>query len=155
MEYCDSKLLTFLSEQDTLSAFSCPYTSQQNGRTERKRRHILDSIYAMLISASCPKPTWGEATLTVVHIINRLPSFVLGNVSPFEHLYLTKLDYNSLKVLVVHVLSSFSPMNILNLSLVPVYVLFLVMALNTWIIDVETQYLNASTSLAMLYTGNT
>jgi hypothetical protein len=55
MEYRDSKLLSFLSEQGTLSEFSCAYTSQQNGRAERKHRHILDSVRAMLISASCPE----------------------------------------------------------------------------------------------------
>jgi transposase InsO family protein len=55
MEYRDSKLLSFLSEQGTLSEFSCAYTSQQNGRAERKHRHILNSVRAMLISASCPE----------------------------------------------------------------------------------------------------
>jgi len=78
-----------------LSEFSCPYTSQQNGRAERKHRHILDSVRAMLISTSCPERAWGEAALTAVHIINRLPSSVLGNVSPFERLYLTTPNYNS------------------------------------------------------------
>ncbi|XP_072080873.1 uncharacterized protein [Arachis hypogaea] len=63
----------------TLSEFSCPGTSQQNGRAERKHRHILDSVRAILISFSCPKRAWGEAVITVVHAINRLPSSVLGS----------------------------------------------------------------------------
>ncbi|KAI5436000.1 hypothetical protein KIW84_022434 [Lathyrus oleraceus] len=79
MEYRDSKLLSFLCEKGTLSEFSCLYTSQQNGQVERKHRHILDSVYAMLISVSCLKRTWGEATLTTVHIINRPPSSFLGS----------------------------------------------------------------------------
>ena len=98
MEYRDTKLLTFLAEQGTLSEFSCPGTSQQNGRAERKHRHILDSVRAMLISSSCPEHAWGEAVLTAVHVINRLPSIVLSNISPFERLYNTAPDYNSLKV---------------------------------------------------------
>jgi len=57
-----------------------------------------DSIRAMLISSSCPKRAWGEGALTVVHLINYLPSFAIGNVSPFEHLYHTPSHYNSLKV---------------------------------------------------------
>lgn len=44
MEYCDSKLLSFLGDQSTLSEFSCPYISQQNGCAERKHRHIIDSV---------------------------------------------------------------------------------------------------------------
>lgn len=46
-------------------------------------------------------------------------------------------------------------MSILNLNLVPVYVIFLVMELNTTSIDVGTQYLNAFASLTMLYFENT
>ncbi|KAI5412839.1 hypothetical protein KIW84_057460 [Lathyrus oleraceus] len=70
----------------TLSELSCPYTYPKNGRAERKHRHILDSDRGMLISTSYLESTSGEATLTNIHIINRLPSFVLGNVSPFERL---------------------------------------------------------------------
>ena len=81
-----------------MSEFSCPGTSQQNGRAERKHRHILDSVRAMLISSSCPERAWGEAVLTSVYVINRLPSVVLSNISPFERLYNTAPDYNSLKV---------------------------------------------------------
>lgn len=55
LKYRDSKLLTFLNSQDTISQYSCPYTSQQNGCAERKHRHILDSISALLISSSCPE----------------------------------------------------------------------------------------------------
>jgi hypothetical protein len=52
----------------------------------------------MLISASCPERAWGEAALTAVHVINRLLSSGIDNVSPFEHLYLTAPNYNSLNV---------------------------------------------------------
>ncbi|KAL6327287.1 hypothetical protein AAG906_018585 [Vitis piasezkii] len=35
-------------------------TSQQNGRAERKLRHILDTVRALLLSAKIPAPFWGE-----------------------------------------------------------------------------------------------
>ncbi|XP_057759326.1 uncharacterized protein LOC130979796 [Arachis stenosperma] len=88
----------FLAEQGTLSEFSCPGTSQQNGRGEHKHRHILDSVREMLISSSCPERAWGEAVLTVVHVINRLLSSILSNTTPFKHLYHTPPDYSSLRV---------------------------------------------------------
>ncbi|KAA0032344.1 uncharacterized protein E5676_scaffold340G00040 [Cucumis melo var. makuwa] len=81
----------------TLVQRSCPHTSQQNGRAERKHRHILDSVRALLLSASCPEKFWGEAALTSVYTINRLPSSVLQNISPFEKLYGTPPNYSNLK----------------------------------------------------------
>ncbi|KAL0541716.1 hypothetical protein IC582_021771 [Cucumis melo] len=97
LEYKDSTLLSFLSQQGTLVQRSCPHTSQQNGRVERKHLHILDSVRALLLSASCPKKFWGEAALTSVYSINRLPSSVLQNISPFEKLYGTPPNYSNLK----------------------------------------------------------
>ena len=77
MEYKDSRLLSFIAHQGTLIQRSCPHTSQQNGRAERKHRHILDSVRAQLLSTSCPEKIWGEAALTSVYVINRIPSHVI------------------------------------------------------------------------------
>ncbi|KAL0549526.1 hypothetical protein IC582_014011 [Cucumis melo] len=97
LEYKDSTSLSFLSKQGTLVQRSCPYTSQQNGRAERKHRHILDSVRALLFSALYPEKFWGEAALTFVYTINRLPSSILQNISPFEKLYGTPPNYSNLK----------------------------------------------------------
>ncbi|KAL0534904.1 hypothetical protein IC582_029203 [Cucumis melo] len=93
-----TRFLSFLAQQGTLIQRSCPHTSQQNGRAERKHRHILDSVRAQLLSASCSEKFWGEAALTSVYVINRLPSQVIYNVSPFEQLYGTSPSYSNLKV---------------------------------------------------------
>jgi hypothetical protein len=100
MEYRDSQFLDFIHTQDTIIQRSYTGTSQQNGRAERKHRHILDSIRGFLISASCPERFFffGEAALTTVYTINRLPSSALQNVTPFEHLYGTPASYSSLRV---------------------------------------------------------
>ncbi|GKU98443.1 hypothetical protein SLEP1_g11451 [Rubroshorea leprosula] len=90
----DSRTLS----EGTLPQQSCPYTSEQNGRAERKHRHILDSIRALLISSSCPERFWGEAALTAVYLINRIPSSVLNNQSPYERLHGILPAYNLLKV---------------------------------------------------------
>ena len=73
-EYNDKSFLSFLDSHGTLTQQSCPYTSQQNGHAEQKYRHILDVVHTLFISASLPKHFWGEAALTAVYTINRIPS---------------------------------------------------------------------------------
>ena len=54
-EYHDKSFLSILDSNGTLPHYSCPYTSQQNGRAERKLRHNLDVVHTLLISASVPE----------------------------------------------------------------------------------------------------
>ena len=98
MEYKETNFLRFLREQGTISQYSCPGTSQQNGRAERKHRHILDIVRTLLISSGCPERFWGEAALTVVYTINRIPVPSLHNQSPYERLHGRTPAYNLLKV---------------------------------------------------------
>ncbi|TYK08350.1 putative mitochondrial protein [Cucumis melo var. makuwa] len=107
LEYKDSTLLCFLSQQGILFQRSCPHTSQQNGRAERKHCHILDSVHALLLFAS--EKFWGEVALTSVYTINRLPSSVLQNISPFERLYGTPPNYSNLKSTPDNELAQFAP----------------------------------------------
>ncbi|KAJ9536128.1 hypothetical protein OSB04_un000705 [Centaurea solstitialis] len=58
MEYKESSLITFLRSQGTISQYSCPGTSPQNGRAERKHRHIFDTVRTLLVSAKCPERFW-------------------------------------------------------------------------------------------------
>ncbi|KAJ9563192.1 hypothetical protein OSB04_008352 [Centaurea solstitialis] len=87
MEYKESSLLAFLRSQGTISQYSCPGTSPQNGRAERKHRHILDTVRTLLVSAKCPARFWGEAAFTAVYTINRHPTPILHNKSPYEVLH--------------------------------------------------------------------
>ena len=96
MKYRESTFLTTLKQNGTLPYHSCPNTSQQNGCAERKHRHILDTVWALLLSASIPEHFWGEATLTAIYTINRVPSPTTLNRPPYELLYGSPLDYQSL-----------------------------------------------------------
>jgi hypothetical protein len=98
MEYNEKSFQNFLKQNGTLSHRSCPYTSQQNGRAERKHRHILDTVKALLISASLPERFWGEAALTAVYTINRVPSPTIHNQTPYERLYGSTPNYSLLRV---------------------------------------------------------
>jgi len=87
MEYKESSLLSFLQSQGTISQYSCPGTSPQSGRAERKHRHILDTVCTLLISAKCQERFWGEAAFTAIYTINRHPTPILNNKSPYEVLH--------------------------------------------------------------------
>lgn len=69
---------------------SCP---QQNGRAERKHRHVTETGLAMLFNASAPAQFWVDA----VFIINRLPTKLLDNRSPYHLLFKKVPDYASLQ----------------------------------------------------------
>ena len=97
-EYHDKSFLSILDSNGTFPHYCCPYTSQQNGRAERKLCHILDVVRTLLISASIPKHFWGEVALTAVYTINRIPSPTTHKKSPFKLLYDKLLDYSFLQL---------------------------------------------------------
>jgi histone deacetylase 1/2 len=75
----------------------CPYTSQQNGRAERKHRHVAELGLTLLAQAKMPFSYWWEAFSTAVYLINRLPSSVNPNESPYALLFKKEPDYIALK----------------------------------------------------------
>ena len=77
---------------------SCAGTLEQNGVAERKHRHIIETGLTMLFHSRLPKNLWIEAFMTVVYLINHLPSSKLGMITPFYKLHGVHPDYNSLKV---------------------------------------------------------
>ena len=80
----------------TVHHLTCLGTSQQNGRAERKLRHILNTVRALLLSTKVPAPFWGEVALHVVHAINRIPCPVIQNQTPYERHFGSPPDYHHL-----------------------------------------------------------
>ncbi|GAA0153319.1 transmembrane signal receptor [Lithospermum erythrorhizon] len=80
-------LKNFYDETGLLHQTSCVGTAQQNGRVERKHRHVLNVARALRFQSNLPKTFWGECVLTAVHLINRTPTPILQGKSPYEILY--------------------------------------------------------------------
>ena len=97
LKYTQFAFQAVLHSYGIVHHLTCPGTSQQNGRAERKLRHILDIVRALLLSAKVPTPFWGEAALHAVHDINRIPSPVIHNQTPYEHLFGSPPDYHHLR----------------------------------------------------------
>ena len=97
-EYLSSVFRSLLTNDGTLPQLSCPGVPAQNGIAERKHRHILDTTCALLLATSVPTEFWAEVLLTAVHLINRLPSSVLNQDTPFYRLHSRSPTYTHLRV---------------------------------------------------------
>ena len=86
-EFLNHHVKALLTKHGIFHQVSCPYTPQQNGRAERKHRHIVETGLAMMFHSHIPASYWVHAFSSAVHIINRLPTKVLAMKSPFEVLY--------------------------------------------------------------------
>jgi hypothetical protein len=85
-EYVNHQFHDYFNLHGILHETSCPQTPQQNGIAERKNRHILETARALLINAHAPSRYWTDAVTTAVHLLNRLPSKVLGFQTPLQAL---------------------------------------------------------------------
>lgn len=77
---------------------SCVETPQQNGRAERKHRHLLSVARALKFNSKVPIHLWGDCLLTATYIINKTPSKLLNNLSPYEILFHKPPLYDHMKV---------------------------------------------------------
>jgi transposase InsO family protein len=97
-EYNSLQFQAFLSHHGILHRKSCPHTSQQNRVAERKLRHILETSLIMLAHSRLSYQYWVVSFLTAVYIINRLPTAILQQSSPYEKLFHKSPEYTRLKV---------------------------------------------------------
>lgn len=91
-------LKTYFRSQGIQIQTSCVDTPQQNGRVERKHRHILNVARACLFQARLPVSFWGQSVLTAAHLINRTPTRLLHGKSPYEVLFGSPPNYDALRV---------------------------------------------------------
>ncbi|CAL1404860.1 unnamed protein product [Linum trigynum] len=88
----------FYNQHGMIHQLSCVRTAQQNGRVERKHQHLLNVARSLKIQSGMPVSFWSHFVLHAAYLINRIPTPILSNKSPFECLYGIPPDYSNLKV---------------------------------------------------------
>ena len=78
---------SFLSSRWILHQSFCTYTPQQNGVTERKNRHLVETSRFLLLHHKVLQCFWGDATLATCDLINRMPSSVLHDQVPHSIIF--------------------------------------------------------------------
>jgi hypothetical protein len=96
-EYVFATFKLFTNTHGIFHRFTCSYTLEQNGISERKHRHITEIGLTLLAQSHIDSHYWVKAFLTTVHLINRLPTPVLNHQSPYFKLFHTHANYSLLK----------------------------------------------------------
>ncbi|GKB63076.1 ribonuclease H-like domain-containing protein [Tanacetum coccineum] len=95
-EFDNTQLLNLFSTHGIQLKFSCPKTSQQNGKSERMIRTINNMIRTLLFQAHLPPTFWVEALHMAAYLLNLLPSAAIQNEIPLTNLFNKQPNYSKL-----------------------------------------------------------
>ena len=105
-EFFNQILTPLFQKEGIIHEFSCVNIPQQNRVAECKNGHLLDITRALLFHKNVPKQYWGEAILTVAHLINRLATPILDSKSPIEILINFFPNFNASNNLIPQIFGS-------------------------------------------------
>jgi hypothetical protein len=94
-EFC---MTDFFSQKGVIHQLSCVETPQQNAIVERKHQHLLNVARSLRFQAHLPLTFWDDCGHTAAYIINRLPSSILHNKSPYELLFSAPPSFDHFRI---------------------------------------------------------
>ena len=97
-EFDNSPFHDFCAKHGMVFRFSCPHTSPQNGKAERKIQSINNIVRTLLAHASIPHSFWHHALAMATYLLNILPTKLLGYQTPTHILYQKNPSYKHLRV---------------------------------------------------------
>jgi len=84
---CEFLMIDFFLSKGILHQRSCVESPQKNGIVERKHQHILNVARSLSFQASLPSNFWHFSVQHAVHLINRIPTPLLKNTTPYNLLF--------------------------------------------------------------------
>nr|GEW90948.1 ribonuclease H-like domain-containing protein [Tanacetum cinerariifolium] len=96
-EFDNTQLLDLFSTHEIQMRFSCPKTSQQNGKSKRMIRTINNMIRMLLFQAHLLPTFWVEALHMAAYLLNLLPSTAIPNEIPLTKLFNKQPNYSELR----------------------------------------------------------
>lgn len=97
-EFVNEEFKNFLDEKGIVHECTAPYTPQQNGRSERELRTIMESARSMLYAKDISKNLWAEAVSCAVYLLNRSSSSQTINVTPYELWFKQKPNLKHIRI---------------------------------------------------------
>jgi transposase InsO family protein len=79
-----SEFASYCADESVQRHYSAPYNPQQNDVIERRNQTVVGMAQALLKQREMPAVFWGEAVVTAVYILNRLPIKALNGRTPYE-----------------------------------------------------------------------
>lgn len=101
-EYDNHQFPQLFPQNDIQMCFSCPYTSQQNGKLECMFCTINNVIRLLLFRTPIPPTYWVQALHMASHLLNILLTTTVLNDTPFLKLFLKQPLYSHLLALVFY-----------------------------------------------------
>ncbi|XP_050217801.1 uncharacterized protein LOC126668656 [Mercurialis annua] len=89
---------SFYDSKGIIHQTTCVYTPEQNSVVERKHQHILNVARSLKFQALLPLSFWSDCVSHAVYLINRVPSLIIDNKTPFQILYNKDPSFENLKV---------------------------------------------------------
>ena len=96
-EYLSTEFGDFLKASGIISQLTPPSTPQHNGVSERRNRTLLDMVRSMMSYTDLSISFWGHAILTVVYLLNKVPSKSFSS-TPYEIWYGKQPSLNHIKI---------------------------------------------------------
>jgi transposase InsO family protein len=83
-EFTAAEFASYCADEGVQCHYFASYSPQQNGIVEQRNQTVVGMAWALLKQRGMSAVFWGEAVVTAVYILNRLPTKALNGRTPYE-----------------------------------------------------------------------